>query len=99
MVLLDVDAKHEAEMLRGFEKRHGQSIRLGALSHDIWKLQGPGEDEGRWMGTMTFRDMEHFNQFSAAQDADAEAQETIGQIVGPGGIASIVSMRVAEQVG
>jgi hypothetical protein len=96
MVLLGVDTAREAEMLSGFETRHDQSIRLGALSHEIWKLQAPGEDAGRWLGTMTFRNMDHFSQFSAAQDADPEAQETIGSILGPGGVASILSMRVAE---
>lgn len=60
MVTLQVDPQRREEMLEGFRVRHAQSMRLGAFSHDVWELTAPGEDAGRWMGTMTFRDMGHF---------------------------------------
>jgi hypothetical protein len=61
----------------------------------VWRLVEPGEDPGRWMGTMTYRDMEHFAQFGAAQEADPEAQETMRRVIGPGGSTRILSQRVA----
>lgn len=99
MVMLEVNPERREKMLEGFKLRHAQSMRLGALSHDVWELTEPGEDAGRWMGTMTFRDMAHFSQFVSAQDADPEAQATIQQAIGPGGLARILSQRIAVQIG
>jgi hypothetical protein len=95
MVTLEVDSSRSEEMVLLFRKRHDQSIRLGALSHDLYRLVDAGDDAGKWMGTMTFRDMEHFNEFVAAQEADPEATATIASGVGPGGFAKIVGQRVA----
>jgi heme-degrading monooxygenase HmoA len=92
---LAVDGSREDEFERLFEKRRAQSLRLGALDHQVWRLVEPGEDPGRWFGIITFRDMEHLQQFSAAQDADAEAQQTIAQAIGPGGPAQALSFRFA----
>lgn len=51
------------------------------------------------MGTMSFRDMQHSLAFAAAQDADPEAHQTIQRIIGPGGIATILSQRIAQHAG
>ena len=95
MALLEVDPSRETEMQEIFDVRHDQSIRLGALTHDLLKLHEPGEDAGKWLGTMTLRDMAHFEEVSAAQDADAEAQATIAQVLGLDGPARMISMRGA----
>jgi hypothetical protein len=97
MVLLEIAPGREEEALAGYRVRQAQSLRLGALSHDFWKLQEPGEDSDKWMATLTFRDMAHMVEFNAAQAADPEVQATLAEITGPDGPTKILSRRIAEQ--